>query len=102
MNGTQRIGPVPIWVSLPLTILALLFAEHVRADQETLPPGSLDAACATDCAERGHDGEYCARICWVPTPSAYPANDLTDLRCLDACRESGGRYGTCKRACKRN
>jgi hypothetical protein len=76
--------------------------EPVASTAEQTPPGNLDPTCAADCRERGLESGHCARICWVPAPSRYPASELTDLRCLDTCRDRGGKYGARKSSCKRN
>lgn len=63
-------------------------------------PGQLDATCASDCASRGYASDYCAEAYWIPDRPPLRADEVTDWRCMTACRDQGGRHGDCKPRCR--
>lgn len=81
-----------------LFVLLGVRPEHALASDSLLPV-QTDTVCASDCGERGYEGEYCARACAVPPASSVPADTLIDLRCQAKCRKRGGTYSSCHREC---
>lgn len=59
----------------------------------------IDEACASDCAARGYDGEYCGKVCDVSDVVRAPPGPLIDLRCVSSCRNNGGNARDCKQSC---
>lgn len=90
----RRLLLIGLWTITALNGLTVAVQAQER------PPGQLDNACASDCASREYGAEYCSRVCWIPDSSGARPDEVTDWRCMTACREQGGKYAECKPRCR--
>lgn len=81
-------------------LAALLGAGLGLALAQDRPAGQLDTACASDCAARGYDAEFCGQVCWIPDPEMAARGEALDWKCLTACRERGGGAEACMLSCR--
>ena len=98
-RSTNPASPRHPWFQVFLAIV--LGAMLGVALAQTTAPGQLDTACATDCAARGYDSEFCGRVCVTPEAGEIPADTAIDWVCMTSCRDRGGKLRDCLPRCQR-
>lgn len=94
-----RVSPFLLACVVSALFVLLGVAPQQTVASDSLLPVQTDSVCASDCGERGYDGEYCARACAIAPASLVPSDEVTDLRCQARCRKRGGTYASCHREC---
>lgn len=99
MRSTASLASARLLLVVIWTVIGLIGAA-IAAQAQDRPPGQLAANCVAACNLRNYSADYCNRVCWVPDRPQSRPDEVTDWRCMTACRDQGGSYAECKPRCQ--
>jgi len=60
---------------------------------------TTDAACVSDCKQRGYDLGYCKQRCNLDQDDQAAMGQMSDPKCLNNCENAGRGHDYCKKTC---
>ncbi len=97
MRLLERVNVKNIFTVLIITILATIPVILALRDQGTQ---TTDAACITDCTQRGYGLDYCQKRCSLDPDAQARNTQLADPQCMGNCERAGRNETYCTKTCR--